>query len=399
MLVKRNFKLFRWQPTVNPGHFLWHRQIHLSNDLQSKKKNFNATRKIKQLIGDDNCRNKDDLIRNVFAVYDSLGQNQDCILINKLLSFCSTQINHPMIRAKIMDVSDHINSQQQQIDAATMGLMMKCLINSNCCEKAMSLYEHFELFDEIHDNITTSLYLKACTKTKSFEKGQKFIAANLKRLNKQSLQVLHSMIDFYGSSGDINAALDIFNSIDRNQKNIFFIASMMSACINCSEFDEAREVYKQYEGKHNDFSHRLYLKACSTSNKTDIFFKDLDRHSIRLFEYYCSKQSGYSNDDMFKICRKKRIDPIKYILSILLGRCIATKEFDKFDILFNEIMQNIPKYADDVIFCCILDGIIKNGRSEFFESVWNKVTKHGITPNTDCYRLALLALSNRKNAI
>ena len=63
MLVQRTFKLFRWQPIVNLGNFLSHTHVNLSNGLQSKKKNFNATRRIKQLINDGNCKDTDDLIQ------------------------------------------------------------------------------------------------------------------------------------------------------------------------------------------------------------------------------------------------------------------------------------------------------------------------------------------------
>ena len=78
-----------------------------------------------------------------------------------------------------------------------------------------------EISDKFCENLTCcSLYLRACIETKQFDKGDTIIektkmlsdlTSNAK--NKDNIDLLNTMIDFYHKRGDFNSATKIFIAI------------------------------------------------------------------------------------------------------------------------------------------------------------------------------------------
>ena len=194
----------------------------------------------------------------------------------------------------------------------------------------------------------------------------------------------------------------------------------MSVSQKKSEYVQTKQIYTTYDKQHNHISHSLYLDAClcihfhdaynldlrsKIINGFDAVFKneDIHQHFFDLLQFYCeSNKNIYRfNDEIFKICHRKNIVPIQYMLSKIVDYVTENTQHDKFNAIMNHIMRsanNVKKYVDDVVFCGILNGIIKTGQSGLFNDIWRKIyIQCGIQPNIECYRYALLASSLSSN--
>ena len=128
---------------------------------------------------------------------------------------------------------------------------MKCYINCNHNAKAMTLYEQF---DGKHNDITKLLYLKACINIGEFEKGEQQIIGwkLIENSMDQSIEIINTLIDFYGTKKDINKAINIFNSRSNSKKDIISINSMMNAYINCKQYSKAIDLFNDTKCKLNN---------------------------------------------------------------------------------------------------------------------------------------------------
>eukprot|EP01084_Bolivina_argentea_P239528 402587_1 len=169
--------------------------------------------------------------------YDA-GNNIYCNIINSIecIQLENTMIDFYVSFGDIIKAQSVFNKiSNENKDVVCINSMMTAFINNGYDKQAIVLYETYHW---LHDNISHALALKACTNCKENGKGKaihKFIGKT------DDIYINTSLINFYGHCEDIDNALNIFNSMDNNNKNIVCINAMMQAYItndlpiNCIE--------------------------------------------------------------------------------------------------------------------------------------------------------------------
>lgn len=113
-----------------------------------------------------------------------------------------------------------------------------------------------------------------------------------------------------------------------------------------------------------------------------------------LTEYEAMKQCG--------------VEPDCYTASILVNGAVnrgaasrglaVNVDVDRFETLLSDILER--HLVDDWVFGGILDGLVRSGRAERVEAVWQRVVEGmGIRPNVLCYALRIMAAAQCRDAL
>eukprot|EP01084_Bolivina_argentea_P118169 209721_1 len=113
--------------------------------------------------------------------------------------------------------------------------MMNAYNNNEEYNKTILLYEKYH---GEHDDTSNVLFIKACSNIGDYDKGKEFIKSQIKDINNHSTEFINTLIDFYGNTGDINNALNIFHNMPQNKKDIVSIGAMMNAYNNNEEYNK-----------------------------------------------------------------------------------------------------------------------------------------------------------------
>ena len=168
-------------------------------------------------------------------------------------------------------IFNSIPSRQRDIDI--VNVMMKAYLNNNFSGEAIKLYDKINKIKPNKaniktDNISHLLAIKACTVAGNFEKGKR-IHDVIQAQTVNNIQITTALIDFYGKNNEIDNAVDVFKSIQRNQINTVCINSMMDAYLQNERYQEALYVYNEFcdeMGINKDnTTHMLGIKACSNA--------------------------------------------------------------------------------------------------------------------------------------
>ncbi len=181
-------------------------------------------------------------------------------------------------------------------DLISVTAMMKYFIENAQNEKAIVLYEEY---NGSNDDVSNLLFIKACGNVGDFDKGNQVIDWVFKDMNKHSIPFINNLVGFYGKSGNIKCALDIFNNICDENKDVVSVESMLKCFIDGEENEKAIELYERCKDIiiHNDVTHLLFLKACSNvryyekgMELINQIYNDMNGHSIEfittLIDFY-----------------------------------------------------------------------------------------------------------------
>ena len=114
-----------------------------------------------------------------------------------------------------LDIFNTINSRKK--DHIMIGTMMKCLMNNQCNQRVLEIYD---LYPQFHDSISYSFALKACIHLNDSKKGQSIIDdLNQNKMDRNNDIIQSTLIEYYGHFGDIDEAVNIFNAIPNHQKD------------------------------------------------------------------------------------------------------------------------------------------------------------------------------------
>ncbi len=208
-------------------------------------------------------------------------------------------------KANMMQLADRIYdglNETQKSNVSIISGMMKCLMNNNQNDKAILLYtKHYN--DSYNDELNT-LFIKACINTNDYSQCKLLInSINASNLEDHSIQLITILIRYYGKTGDVECALDVFDRIPISKKNTVAINVMMRCFMDNDENQKAITLYEEYETVNinqivvDDISHNLYIKACINASQyknAKIFIKttvkDINNHSIEflntLIDFY-----------------------------------------------------------------------------------------------------------------
>ena len=110
------------------------------------------------------------------------------------------------------------------------------------------------------------------------EKGKKFI----KSTTNDSIKFIASKIDSYAKIGKVNNAINTFNNIPENKKNIVLIGAMMKCFIDNHQNEKAISIYEQHNHyKHDDISNTSLMTAYSNIGDIDNTVNTLRIKSIK----------------------------------------------------------------------------------------------------------------------
>ena len=152
-------------------------------------------------------------------------------------------------------------------DAICVASMMKCLIDNNLNDKAILLFNRMG----INNSVTNMLGIKACINTDNFEFGKKIIDA-VDISKEKDVELLNTIIRFYGHFENISSALAVFDMI--KNKTIDSVNCMIQCYCNNKHYAAALSMYDYYcctssNGKHNikcdDITHVVGVTACINS--------------------------------------------------------------------------------------------------------------------------------------
>ena len=172
------------------------------------------------------------------------------------------------------NVFDDIPKGRRTVEC--IGAMMKCYVNNGRGQMALALYDDAGKTGKLRNDITDLLALKACIERKEFDRGR-VIMASIKldnAVDQRPMELINSIIDFYGESGDLETAQRIFRKVPIAKRDIITIHTMMNAfCANQKESEciaMFKSVFINNDGTDhriapNHISFAIALKACIQS--------------------------------------------------------------------------------------------------------------------------------------
>eukprot|EP01083_Nonionella_stella_P195156 719162_1 len=143
--------------------------------------------------------------------------------------------------------------------------MMKLWISKQQYESALDIYDRLNTFRNKGCHV---LAIKACTRLRDLYKGRQ-IHDNIKE---QFMDLTHdisiqtSLINFYGVCGQIDIALELFESIDDAHVNAVCIGVIMKVLIQNDQSEQALDLYHRFSTFNNNRTHSLAVKACKHMN-------------------------------------------------------------------------------------------------------------------------------------
>ena len=392
-------------------------------------------------------------ITNSYAIksYANMNNFDECVRITEKdndISLKNLLIKHYGLNSDMenaVKIYEMIEDRNKYIE--TLTTMMNCYINSNASEKAIDIYEEFDGF---HNDISRLLVIKAYMNLNEYQKCYDEIISKLNvsqtNIKEFDIQLLNTLINFYGEFNDINRAIKLFEEIPNHKKINSTYNSMMSSYIDHNMDSKAIELYDTFLNKHTEVSHIYAIKAYAKMNdirsaqhifdtisnhdKTigvinvmlTAYFMNSNYHEcMELFKkYFIStgninptntvKPNIVTYEILFKTCEAatayhfgkqmhqmllNSIDSsdkdilndtnIQMILIDMYGKCTEINECEN---IFNYIKANdTTKYKNEIkIWNSMINNYGRNGDiTKAFEIYYELLSDTNITPNTYTY--------------
>lgn len=282
-----------------------------------------------------------------------------------------SNMNDPYIKTVLMDFYGHfgeiINSKlifdsipENIKDAVCIGSMMKIFIDNNYVDQALNLYDKY---NNITNEVCDLLAIKACMKINDIERGKNIHQTIEKNKKYQSISLKSTLIDFYGTFGDVKNAKNVFDSINDNDKDIWCIGAMMESYYNNKYYQQCFQLF--------DNIHSFKLKpnlACYS-----IIFKNCTKTT----SYYIGhKMHQQLKNDQYNKWILNDIQ-IQTKLINFYGKCGKTDECQK---IFDDIKENqFEKYENDIsIWNAIINAYGRNGNIEKIKYLYSIINKKQI---------------------
>ena len=302
----------------------------------------------------------------------------------KSLSKCSKELKHAMIEF-YGEIGDTINATKlfndindNEKDIVSLGTMLKCLINNNYNQQALKLYDTY--LNLINDT-STIMALKACCKINNFQKGKEIINNN-NNMNKHSIQLFNSIIDFYGYFNKIDSAQHIFDSIKDDKKDIITINSLMTILNNNGYYQQTLNVYDQYSifiknGVYKetqkglqDVAYIAAINACINSNNYDKGVKiyenipnylllNIVNISNVLIEFYGNFGKITKAEEIFNSINDKQKDRVS--INSIMKLYLNNNQYDNVLFIYDKYknLTDVVSHFTAIKACMFSDNFIK----------------------------------------
>eukprot|EP01083_Nonionella_stella_P141862 437849_1 len=149
---------------------------------------------------------------------------------------------------------------RQYMNATQIELMMKSCVRRGYGQEALSIYKHFDALNK--NDVIHLLAIKTCLQLEAFGVGQDIIDS-LHVGSIRKIELLNSIIAFYGKIGDMEKACTVFDLIKK--KSTVTINAMMNAyCDNEMHTECVELAMKNIKPDHITFA--IAFKSCIHQN-------------------------------------------------------------------------------------------------------------------------------------
>eukprot|EP01083_Nonionella_stella_P092769 259810_1 len=153
--------------------------------------------------------------------------------------------------------------KEDKMDVFCVNGLLSALVGNGYHERALQFYMEYEQWT---DSVSHVFAIKSYIATKNQEKGYQIIDRIMNEDNNLCIQSKNALIEYYGHFGDMDKALQVFNTMNDTQ-DVITISALMSAYIKNERFQDALSLYDSCNNTlHDDVSHVLALKACGKIN-------------------------------------------------------------------------------------------------------------------------------------
>ena len=282
-----------------------------------------------------------------------------------------------------MNLFDSVPSDRKSM--VIVGAILKVLVHNDRNIKALSVYSKYSEFDgnlNLIDDRSHVLALKAAADLKderSVRIGNDIIDRHFSKTESLSIEVLTTMIDFYGETGHIRKAIDIFECIPESKRNIqCYNAMMNSYCIN--EMDgECMRIFENIKYRTDLTSNTFQIALKAATQSTLLYHGTALYHHLQ--DYY---PHLLSSDVAIQVC-----------LIGMFGKC---GQIDACKRIFDEIRRtDYKRYSKEIrLWHAIIHALGRNGDiKDAMKSYYIMTDGVGLTAD---YKVFLLLLSSCANS-
>ena len=263
-----------------------------------------------------------------------------------------------------------------------VGAILKVLVHNDRNIEALSIYSEFDRSSNLIDNRSHVLALKAAANLKderAVRTGNDIIGRYFRDTASLSIEVLTTMIDFYGETGHIRKALDIFECISESKRNIqCYNAMMNSYCLN--EMDgECMAIFETIKHRTDLTSNTFQIALKATTQSTLLYHGTGLYHHLQ--DYY---PHLLSSDVAIQVC-----------LIGMFGKCGQIEACKR---IFDEIRRtDYKRYSTEIrLWHAIIHALGRNGDiKDAMKSYYIMTDGVGLTAD---YKVFLLLLSSCGNS-
>eukprot|EP01083_Nonionella_stella_P092960 260353_1 len=194
---------------------------------------------------------------NLKQIYSWFGDTDDIFIKTAFIDSFGKIRQIPIAENVFQSIKEHNKN------IITINAMMTAYLKNAQYHNVIQLHEQYRC-NELIDDTSVLLAIKACTNTKDYTKGMDIIRDH--NVNTASIELRNTLIEFYGSCGDIKRAFDTFDHISDDTRDVFALSNIMKACIANDMNLKALELYDTYHALNDNVSHLLALKACINLN-------------------------------------------------------------------------------------------------------------------------------------
>ena len=321
--------------------------------------------------------------------YHVFNGNRDMIL-EIMVPMIKAYIKQNMINEAIELYHKPAYFDQVSHDKTILNALLKELVHYGNFEEALTVYDRNS---EIIDNASHTLAIKACINLDNFNKGIE-IHRNIENLTDciDSPFIQTALIDLYGSFGEIDAALNIFNTIQIDKQNIAMINAMMNAYSNnnldrkCMDFFQ--NIEKHYNIKPDVISYAIVLKACKQATALHLgqqIHAQLTSAMLINTDIQINLINLYGKCGRLSICEEimegiKQNEPKKYHSEISIWNALIHsygrngKVWESME-LYKKMKDDIGIKPNEKTFAILLDVCSHCGNMDQAERIWGMEIK------------------------
>ena len=229
-------------------------------------------------------QNKHQALSFIKTICDNVNLANDTFFVTNMINILGNTNDYKYGSKLFAKLSDN------QIDIICVCSMMKCLHKNNQFLLSRKLFDKIvtnQNFSHIKpDNISFILYLCACIGSNSFIHGEKMIK-KYQLLQTSNIELINTMIQFYGAMGNVEQAKQLFANIDDSKKDGISVAAMMTCFNRNNQFEQSQILFHQVETSQTlkniqitDVIFLLYLTSCIETKSCEQGLNVIEKYKL-----------------------------------------------------------------------------------------------------------------------